>query len=161
MSLYTLNFQLYTTKECTHIKIIAFDLGKVRTGVAVSDAGEILASPAEVIAKSDPAAVLEAAVNCVAKHNAGMAVVGLPLRDTGADGELAPWARNFARELGERCKIEVRLYDERYTTAAAHVYYNEAGKHGSKNRRKTIDAAAAAVILQNFLDRQKMRTGNN
>ena len=137
------------------MKIIAFDLGKTRTGVAVSDIGEILASPAEVITKSDPAAVLESAVQCVAKYGAGLAVVGLPLRDTGADGELAPWARTFAKTLGERCGIEVRLYDERYTTAAAHVYYNEAGKHGSQKRRQTIDAAAAAVILQNFLDSRK------
>lgn len=108
-----------------------------------------------MITKNDPAAVLEAAVQCVAKYSAGLAVVGLPLRDTGADGELAPWAREFAETLGERCHIEVRLYDERYTTAAAHVYYNEAGKHGSQKRRQTIDAAAAAVILQNFLDGRK------
>lgn len=108
-----------------------------------------------MITKSDPAAVLESAVQCVAKYGAGLAVVGLPLRDIGTDGELAPWAREFAKTLGERCSIEVCLYDERYTTAAAHVYYNEAGKHGAKKRRQTIDAAAAAVILQNFLDSRK------
>jgi len=143
--------------ERAAMKIIAFDIGKARTGVAVSDPGEILASPAEVIVKSDPAAVLEAAVQCVAKYDAGLAVVGLPLRDNGSDGELAVWARDFAKSLGERCGIDVRLYDERYTTAAAHVYYNEAGKHGAKKRRQTIDAAAAAVILQNFLDGRKRR----
>ena len=103
--------------------------------------------------------MLEAAVQCVSKYGADMAVVGLPRRDDGSDGELTLWARDFAKTLGERCNIQVHLYDERYTTAAAHVYYNEAGKHGSQNRRKTIDSAAAAIILQNFLDGQKMRRG--
>ncbi len=135
------------------MRIIGFDWGKARTGVALSDEGAVLATPLTVIVKSDPTALVAEAAALVREHGAGLAVVGCPRRsDNGAEGESAACARAFAAALNAACGIETVLCDERYSTVVAHQHYNESGKKGAQKRRQTIDSAAAAVILQSFLD---------
>lgn len=137
------------------MKTIAFDLGRSRTGVAVSDDLGILASPVKTIVKSDPEAILADAAAAVSEYGAAEAVVGLPLRTDGKDGAMAAFAREFADRLASLCSIPVKLCDERYSTVLANARYNEAGKKGALKRRKSIDSAAAAVILQGYLDGKK------
>lgn len=137
------------------MKIIAFDVGKARTGVAVSDATGFLASPLCVITRAVPQAIAEQAAAVAAEQGAKTAVFGLPLRTDGKEGETAEFAREVAAIFSQISQIEVVFSDERFSTVIAARNYNEAGKKGAQKRRQTIDAAAAAVILQSYLDHNK------
>jgi len=134
------------------MRILAFDVGTVRTGVAVSDESGVLATPVAVIKKSAPEKIAEEAARLVTEYGAARAVVGLPTRTDGGEGTTAPLARAFAAELEKRCCAEIVFRDEKFSTVIATQHFNEAGKKGARKRRETIDAAAAAVILQEYLD---------
>jgi putative Holliday junction resolvase len=134
---------------------VAVDVGSVRVGVARSDPGGILASPLAVV-RSGPGDLDELA------RLAGDAIeviVGLPTSLSGREGLAAAGARSFAAELaGRLAPIPVRLVDERFTTTQAHDALRRGGKD-SRARRGTVDAAAAAVLLQAALDTERA-TGN-
>ena len=78
-------------------------------------------------------------------------IIGLPKNMDGSEGESALSAKEFASSLEAIVSIPVVLYDERCTTMVAHRYMNETNVRGSK-RKKNIDAVAATVILQNYID---------
>jgi putative Holliday junction resolvase len=130
---------------------IAVDVGSVRLGVARSDPGGVLATPAAVVA-SGPGAWDE-----LADLAAGAieVIVGLPTSLSGREGAAAAGARAFAADLAERlAPIPVRLVDERFTTTTAHQALRHGGKD-SRARRQVVDAAAAAVLLQAALDAER------
>lgn len=133
------------------MKILCVDYGDSRTGLAISDEGEILASPLETVYMRDfdrcAALVAEAAV----KNNSGMIVVGEPINMNGTRGERAEKCRLFADKLRELTGLPVRMWDERSSTVTAIGYMNELNKRGKK-RKAVLDQAAAAVILEGFLD---------
>lgn len=131
--------------------ILAVDYGKARTGLAVCDSGEVLASPAGVIAERDADRLAEAVARRSEELGAQEIVVGLPRNMDGTEGGSAAAARTFAQGLQERVKIPVRLRDERLTTVTAHIYLNDTDTRGKK-RKAVVDAVAATVILQNYLD---------
>jgi len=133
------------------MKIMGIDLGDARTGIAMSDISGFLASPYEVIADPRTDAVLKRVLEIAKEERVSLAVVGLPKHINGDEGEKALKSREFCRMLEEN-GLKTHLWDERYSTVIAHQFYNESGKKGAKNRRKTIDSAAAAVILQGYLD---------
>jgi putative Holliday junction resolvase len=134
------------------VRVLALDLGSRRVGVAVSDATGTLASPATVLLRSgrrpddhDRIAAL------VAEYEAERVIVGLPLS---LDGSVGPAARGVLDEVGEltrRLPVPVETLDERFTTVTAHDQLREAGKTG-RQRAGVVDAAAAAVLLQSWLD---------
>lgn len=137
------------------MRIIAFDVGSARTGVALSDESAFLASPLCVIAEKEISRAVLKAAELVTEYGAQLAVVGLPKRTDGGEGDSALRARAFAEALVKASGITVELCDERFSTTLANTYYNQAGKKGAQNRRQTLDAAAAAVILQSYLDNDK------
>src|ERR1700731_3140033 len=136
---------------------LAVDVGSVRVGVARSDPDGILASPLTVV-RSGPSE-LEELATLVAGADAIEVIVGLPTSLSGREGLAAAAARSFAAELaGRLAPIPVRLVDERFTTTQAHDALRRGGKD-SRARRGTVDAAAAAVLLQAALDTERA-TGN-
>jgi putative holliday junction resolvase len=132
---------------------LAVDVGTVRLGVARSDPGGVLATPAAVVA-SGPRARDELA-SLAADADAIEVIVGLPTSLSGREGAAAAGARAFAADLaGRLAPIPVRLVDERFTTTEAHQALRRGGKD-SRARRHVVDAAAAAVLLQAALDAER------
>ena len=130
---------------------LAVDVGSVRVGVARSDPGGILASPLTVV-RSGPGELDELVT--LAK-DAIEVIVGLPTSLSGREGLAAAAARSFAAELADRlAPVPVRLVDERFTTTQAHAALRRSGKT-ERARRGTVDAAAAAVLLQAALDTER------
>jgi putative holliday junction resolvase len=130
---------------------LAVDVGSVRVGVARSDPGGVLASPLTVV-RSGPGELDELATLAA---GAIEVIVGLPTSLSGREGIAAAAARSFAAQLaGRLAPIPVRLVDERFTTTQAHDALRRGGKD-SRARRGTVDAAAAAVLLQAALDTER------
>jgi putative Holliday junction resolvase len=134
--------------------VLAVDVGRARTGVAVSDPGRTVASPLATVAgdaAADPAGVARQVADLVVRHGATLVVVGLPLNLSGAEGPSAALARRFAGELAAATPVPVRLVDERFTTTTAHRRLRETGR-SERRRRPVVDRAAATVLLQHVLD---------
>ena len=136
---------------------LAVDPGTVRIGVARSDPGGVLATPLTVVrrGKGD----LDTLASLAATEEAMEILVGLPRSLSGRDGQAAVSARQFAADLAARiAPLPVRLVDERFTTSTAHEALRASG-HDSRDRRQTVDAAAAAVLLDAALESER-RTGS-
>jgi putative Holliday junction resolvase len=134
------------------VRILALDLGSRRIGVAVSDATETLASPRPVLERSgDRARDHGRVADLVADEEAGLVVVGLPLSLDGTEGPAAQQARAEAEELRVALAVPVKVHDERLTTVTAHQLLADQGLD-SRRRRSVVDGAAAAVLLQAWLD---------
>ncbi len=134
--------------------IMSVDLGKARTGIAVCDKTELLASPLKVIEEKNAQRLIEKVSGCAAECNAELIVVGLPKNMDNSEGESAKNARDFAQRLEAFCKIKVDMRDERGTTITAHNYLSANNVRGKK-RKKTVDAVAAVIILQDYIDARK------
>jgi putative Holliday junction resolvase len=131
--------------------VLAFDLGLKRTGVAAGELSIGVAHPLTVIRTESPDERLQHVSRLIAEWQPGLLVVGLPLHPDGTEHELSRAARNFAAKLENRFKLPVFLADERYTSRLAEEDLHRAGIHGTKNREH-LDAVAAQLILQGFLD---------
>ncbi len=134
--------------------ILAVDLGKARTGLAICDKMEFLASPLPQISEKDMDVLLEKIASVVTERKVELIVVGLPKNMDGSEGESAQSARAFAQKLKELTGIDVKMQDERGTTITAHNYLNETNTRGKK-RKSVVDSVAATIILQNFLDSRR------
>ena len=84
-------------------------------------------------------------------------VVGLPKNMDSSIGERAQRCIDFADELSKNCGIKTVMWDERLTTVSAHNYLNQTNTRGKK-RKNTVDAVAAVIILQSYLDHRKINT---
>src|SRR6202161_2312864 len=136
---------------------LAVDPGTVRIGVARSDPRGVPATPLTVVrrGKGD----LDALASLAATEEAMEILVGLPRSLSGREGPDAVTARKFAADLSARvAPLPVRLVDERFTTSTAHEALRASG-HDSRDRRQTVDSAAAAVLLEAALESER-RTGN-
>ena len=134
--------------------IMSIDLGKARTGIAVCDKTEFLASPYTVIFEKSPQKLLEKAVQTVKDIKAELVVVGLPKNMDGSEGESAQNARAFAKKIEELSGVNTVMQDERGTTITAHNFLNTTNTRGKK-RKNVVDEVAATIILQDFLDSRK------
>lgn len=130
--------------------ILAVDYGDARTGLAVCDKSELLASPVDVIFEKYEPKVIEAVALRAQEKAAELIVVGLPKNMDGSEGERAQKCRAFAEKLSERCQLRVLLQDERLTTVSAHRALNEVNVRGKK-RKNIVDAVSAVMILEDFL----------
>jgi putative holliday junction resolvase len=134
------------------VRVLALDLGTRRIGVAVSDATGTLASPHDVVTRSAERARDHARIReLVSETGATRVIVGLPLS---LDGGVGPAARQVLDEVDElraTTDVPVETYDERLTTVTAERHLREQGRKG-RSRRQVIDKAAAAVLLQAWLD---------
>ena len=131
--------------------IISVDLGKARTGLAISDKTGFLASPLDMIEEKSPAKRLEKVAKAVIDNKAELVVVGLPKNMDGSEGDSAQNAREFASALTEKTGVKTVMQDERGTTITAHTYLSNRDVRGKK-RKAQVDTVAAAIILQDYLD---------
>ncbi len=134
--------------------ILAVDYGDARTGLAVCDRMEILASPAGVINEGYEPKVVAAVAKEAEKLKAELIVVGLPRNMDGSDGFRAEKCTRFAELLKETTGIETVMYDERLTTVWAHRTLSDNNVRGKK-RKAVVDAVSAVVILEGFLASRK------
>ena len=135
------------------MRILALDLGERRTGVALSDAMGWLATPLTVLQSSSREKELAAIAELVQKHRVERIVVGYPRSLNGSIGPQALRVDQYVARLRTSLpEVPIILWDERLSTAQAERLVHEAGKHVQRER---IDAAAAAVILQSYLDAQQ------
>lgn len=136
------------------MRILAVDLGLVRTGLAVCDRTEVLASPVGTITEGNPEKVPEKVAAAAAEQQAEMIVVGHPKNMDGSCGDSAKRAESFAEKLRDLTGLPVTLWDERMTTVSAAEYLNKTDVRGKK-RKAVIDTVSATIILQSFLDSRR------
>ncbi len=130
--------------------ILSVDYGDARTGIAVCDKLEMLASPVTVINQSYAPKVIAEIEKLVSQYKPELIVVGLPKNMDGTSGERAEKCRNFAEELSEFTGIKTVMWDERLTTVSAHKALNVTNVRGKK-RKEIVDAVSAVMILESFL----------
>lgn len=130
--------------------IMAVDYGDVRTGLAVCDKNEILASPVDVIKESDRDELIKKIVFAAKSRKTEAFVVGLPKNMDGSQGFRAEACKEFAMELEKQSGIGVELYDERLTTVSAHLALNMTDTRGKK-RKAVVDAVSAVMILEDYM----------
>lgn len=132
---------------------LAIDLGSARLGVARCDPDGLLATPLATVTRGR--GDLDRLAALAAEHDAMEVIVGLPTSLSGRAGAAAAGARAFAESLAARvAPLPVRLVDERFTTVLAHGALRQSGR-GSRERKAHVDKAAAALILQGALDKER------
>lgn len=135
-------------------RVLGIDVGSVRIGLAISDETCTIASPLATVPNGSrtlwPRIKRE-----MEDRQVDRVVIGLPRRLDGSEGDAARSARAFAAELTRRAAIDVELWDERFTTTIAERSLIESGVR-RKRRREVIDAVAAAVLLQSWLDARRI-----
>lgn len=132
--------------------ILGLDLGTKTIGLALSDAGHMIASPLLTITRrkfGQDARELEALIN---KHNVGALLIGLPVQMDGTEGGRAQATRSFAEEFLKRRDLPIAFWDERLSTAAVQRMLTKEADMSRKRRAEIVDKAAAAYILQGALD---------
>jgi len=157
------------------MRSLGLDVGGERTGVAISDPQGILATPLTVLASRDEDALIKEILSLVSQHKVERIVVGLPRQLSGDLGRQANKVTAFAEKLAAQAKqnnfdrLDMQLWDERLSTRAAQRLKTEGsgqggglrfrGKRGARSRnlaiKAEVDAIAAALILQGFLDSQR------
>jgi putative holliday junction resolvase len=136
--------------------IVALDVGQARIGVAASDVSEALASPHSVIRRTSNAAAFDAVARIVAETGAELVVVGLPVSLDGTLHGQAQSVQTFAEKLRRRLPVPLVFADETLSTWRAEELLRASGVRPERIRER-IDAAAAAVILQEYLDARRKR----
>ena len=131
--------------------VLALDVGEKRIGVAVSDPSGLLATPLTTIHRRQEAADIDEVVRLATESEAERIVVGLPLELSGRRGRQAGRVAAFVRSLADRATVPVETSDERYSTVEAERRLRESGVQPSRDKAR-IDAAAAVIILQSYLD---------
>ena len=133
---------------------MSVDLGLSRTGIAACDPLEMLASPIKVIFEKYEPKLIEEVVKSAKELSAELIVVGLPLNMDGTKGERATECERIAKIIEEKSGIKTQMYDERCTTVMSHNALNVTNVRGKK-RKNVVDAVAAVMILESFLEYRK------
>jgi putative Holliday junction resolvase len=134
-------------------RVLALDLGEKRIGLALSDEGRVLARSLAVLKRGSRLADFERISRIVDEQAVNLLVVGLPVLLSGQEGTKAAWVRDYAADLANRLGLALVFWDESFSTIAAERSLRERGKRGAK-QRQWVDAVAAAMILQSYLDAQ-------
>lgn len=132
------------------MSVLGLDVGEKRIGVALAEGS--IAIPLTVIKRVEESADLQRVISLAHEHNVDIIVVGLPFSMDGSIGAQAEGVLEFAGALGQVTDIPVDTYDERLSTVEADRLMREAGAKRGK-RKENLDAMAAAVILQGYIDR--------
>ncbi len=133
--------------------IMSVDYGDTRTGIAVSDALGMMAFPKTVIKAYNMEKVADDIVSEAKVCKAELLVVGNPKNMDGSEGFRSDKCKELVSVLEEKTDIKIVLWDERLSTVSAHQSFNEVNLRGKK-RKENVDAQAAVVILQSYLDYQ-------
>lgn len=138
---------------------MSVDLGKARTGIAVSDSGESFAFPKGVITEYNTEKLIEKICVFAKELKSELIVVGLPKNMDGSLGWRAEECSSIAEQIKKKSNIEVVLWDERCTTVSAHTALNFTDTKGKK-RKQVVDAVAAVIILEDYLSFRKNTKGS-
>ena len=133
------------------MRILGLDIGDKNIGVAISDPEEILASPSCTIKRDSDEKAIDAILKIIDEYEIKQIVIGIPYSLSGDIGNQAESVIAFKDKLAKCIDIDIETQDERYSTIAAESLLMEAGISG-KRKKDRIDAAAAAYILQGYLD---------
>ena len=132
-------------------KIMALDYGDARPGVAISDLMCSIVGSTCVIPSRNTEKAIADIVKLAKDNSVGQIVVGLPKNMDGTEGVRAELCREFAARIGEVTGLPVTMWDERRTTVEAHNILSQHNYHGKK-RKNTVDAVAASLILEGYLN---------
>lgn len=135
-------------------RVLGIDVGTVRVGLAVSDETCTLATPLATI-PNDSRTMWARIAREMEDRDVDRVVIGLPRRLDGSEGDASEHARRFAAGLAQRTALPIELWDERFTTTIAERSLIESGVR-RRRRREVIDAVAAAVLLQSWLDARRI-----
>lgn len=138
------------------MKILGVDYGDARTGLSVSDPTGLLAGSPSVISEWNRDKLLEKLVAYIKDNKIETVVLGYPKNMDGSVGPRAEKCAQLAEDIREQTGVPVVLCDERRTTVEAHQILHQAGKK-AKQHRKNVDAVAATLILQGYLDAQRLK----
>jgi putative Holliday junction resolvase len=149
---------------CTEVsivaRILAVDYGEKRIGLAVSDELGITASPLMTLARRSDDETVRQIAQLASKLRVTQIVVGLPRRTDAQEGEMERKVKAFAEKLRQAVSVPVVLFDERFTTRIAEQVLLEADL--SRRKRKQVrDRLAAIILLQSFLEAQRMSGWQN
>ena len=133
---------------------MAVDYGDVRTGIAVCDKMEMLASPVCIIEQRNPEVLIDKISELANQYKVEQIVVGLPKNMDSSEGERAQKCKLFAATVSEKSGIETVMRDERLSTVVAHNVLNATNTRGKK-RKAVVDQVAAVMILQDYIDFRK------
>ena len=133
------------------LRYLAVDYGEKRTGIAVCDQSETIATP--IVVLQGQGSLAERIVKIIEEEHAQAILMGLPLNMDGTEGPMAKKVRNFAKHLSEKAQLEVEFFDERLSSFDAEQKL--AGLEITrKTKKKHLDAIAAASFLQGFIDQK-------
>ena len=132
------------------MRIMGVDYGDARTGVAISDLLCSIVGSTYVVPSRNTEKAIADIVKLAMDNQVGEIVVGLPKNMDGTEGTRAALCRDFAGQLEEVSGLKVIMWDERRTTVEAHNILSQHNYHGKK-RKNTVDAVAAALILEGYL----------
>ncbi|MDF3053877.1 MAG: hypothetical protein K0S19_1982 [Geminicoccaceae bacterium] len=136
-------------------RILAVDWGELRIGLALSDESQLLATPLETLLRRQGKRFpMPRFLELTALHHPVGLVIGLPLSSEGAESDSSQAAREVAATLQRRTGLPLELWDERMSTARALGVIREQGG-STRGRKGDVDALAAAVLLQHFLDARR------
>ena len=135
-------------------RILALDIGERRIGVAVSDELGLLARPLVTIARASKREDFECIARLASEHKVERVVAGYPRSLSGDEGPQAQRVRRYTEALAAALPVPVELWDERYTTVEATERLRESNRRKPRDRGQ-LDAAAAAIILQGYLDARR------
>ena len=138
------------------MRIMAIDYGDAHTGVALSDPTGLLAGTTTTIHSRKSEVVLAELARLARENGAEELVMGFPRNMDGTEGPRAQLYRDFAAQVEEATGLKVVLWDERRTTVDAHRILFQAGQN-AKKRKKTVDAVAASLILEGYLDFKRIQ----
>jgi putative Holliday junction resolvase len=133
---------------------MALDVGDRRIGVAVSDPTGLIARPVTVVRRTSRAADFARFAEIAEAHAVDALVIGLPLNMDGTEGAQAAWVRDYGTAAAEALDLPLQFWDERLTTEEAKDVLRAQGKR-PREHKAWIDAIAASVILQSFLNAQE------
>jgi len=138
-------------------RLLALDWGEIRIGLAASDETQLLASPLQTVTRrAGKRYPMPALLDLVTRNDIVGLLVGLPLTPEGEEGDAAREARAMGELVAGRAGLPVEYWDERMTTARALRSIQEQGG-STRGRKEDVDALAAAVLLQGFLDARRAR----
>lgn len=132
-------------------KIMGIDYGDARTGVAISDLLCTIVGFTTVVPSRNTEKAIADIVRLAKENGVGEIVVGLPRNMDGTEGPRAELCRTFARQLEDATGLKTVMWDERRTTVEAHNILSQHNYHGKK-RKETVDAVAASLILEGYLN---------
>ena len=132
-------------------RVMALDLGEKRIGIAVSDPTRTIAAPHSILSRRSRAGDFAYFAQLITELQITQLVLGLPITLGGAEGQRAAWVRDYAADLAAHVAIPIAFQDESLTTVEATAALHAQGRRGRKVRQR-VDAVAAALILQAYLD---------